>query len=281
MWSNFHTHSHYCDGKGAMEDYIRAAIGAGMTTIGFSSHAPVPFPCKWCMKAPAFPRYLGEIESLKSSYPGIEIHKGLEIDFIPAIISPADYSSKLDYTIGSIHFVDSFEGKHWEIDNTLEIFKEGLREIFHNNIRAAITRYLELTREMVVKYPPGIVGHLDKIKMHNTPDPFFEESETWYRDEIEKTLKTIRDANIIIEVNTRGLYKKKSPTPYPSPWILERIFELKIPITLSSDAHHPDELVREFEATAALLKNIGFKNLSILKGGMWKQMPFHEYGFDH
>jgi histidinol-phosphatase (PHP family) len=133
---------------------------------------------------------------------------------------------------------------------------------------------------MVTRDPPDIVGHLDKIKIHNTPDPLFEESETWYRDEIDRTLATIRDAKIIVEVNTRGLYKKRSPTTYPSPWILERMCESKIPITLNSDAHHPDDLTREFEPTARLLKDIGFKNLSILKNGIWEPVPFQSYGFD-
>lgn len=281
MWSNFHTHCDYCDGKATLEDYLRSAQRARMSTIGFSSHAPVPFSCKWCMKVQDLPRYLAEIESLKNTWSGMDIFKGLEIDFIPDLISPADFRSRLDFTIGSVHFVDSFEGKHWEIDNTLEVFKEGLWKIFNNNIRAAVTRYLELTREMVRRHPPDIVGHLDKIKIHNTQEPLFEESENWYRDEVDKTLKTIRDGNAIIEVNTRDLYKKKSPVTYPSPWILERICEWKIPVMLNSDAHHPDDLIREFEPTASLLKNIGFRNLSILKDGTWKQLPFYSYGFDH
>ena len=280
MWANFHTHSNYCDGKGPLKDYLEAAKKAGIGHIGFSSHAPVPFPCKWCMKADAYRLYLEEIESLKASFPGLEIYKGLEIDFIPNIISPLDFSSTLDYTIGSVHFVNSFEGKHWEIDNTLEVFKEGLQKIFRDDVRAAISRYYELTREMILKTSPNILGHLDKIKIHNSQQTFFEESESWYRDEIDKTLRAVSQTNVIIEVNTRGIYKKKSPTTYPSPWILERMYELHIPITLNSDAHHPDDLTREFQPTAQLLKDIGFKNLSILKSGIWKEMPFTEYGAD-
>ena len=280
MWSNFHTHSDYCDGKGSLQDYLSAAQRTGMDTIGFSSHAPLPFPCKWCMKQSDYPLYLAEIESLRSRYPAMAIFKGLEIDFIPDVVSPASFRSSLDFTIGSIHFVDSFEGQGWEIDSTLEVFRHGLRNIFKNNIRDAVTRYFELTRQMVVRSRPDIVGHLDKIKIHNTPDPFFDESEPWYIDEIQKTLKAILNENIIIEVNTRGLYKKKSPDTYPSPWILERIHELNIPITLNSDAHHPDDLIREFAPAASLLANIGFRNLSLLKDGLWKQMPFHSYGFD-
>ena len=278
MWSNFHTHSHYCDGKGAMTDYLDAAQKTGMNNIGFSSHAPIPLPCKWCMKAEELPTYLQEIESSKGAFSEMEIYKGLEIDFIPGLVSPADFSSLLDYTIGSVHFVESFEGKHWEIDNTLEVFKEGLSHIFNNNVRAAITRYFELTREMLLNSPPDILGHFDKIKMHNQQETFYEESETWYQEEVEKTLNVIRDSGVIVETNTRGIYKKKSSTTYPSPWILKRLSEKNIPITLSSDAHHPDDLTREFQPTAVMLRNIGFKNLTVLKNGIWKEVPFNEHG---
>jgi histidinol-phosphatase (PHP family) len=56
------------------------------------------------------------------------------------------------------------------------------------------------------------------------------------------------------------------------------VFARNIRITLSSDAHHPDDLVNEFKTTASLLNEIGFKNLSILMGGKWKQMPFNQHG---
>jgi histidinol-phosphatase (PHP family) len=278
MWSNFHTHSNFCDGKGAIEEYMKRAEADGIKSIGFSSHAPLPFPCKWSMKGESLPVYLKEIESLKPVFQHMEIYKGLEVDFIPGEISPNEFRGRLDYTIGSIHFVDHFEGKRWEIDNTLEIFKEGLKNIFESNIQKAVTRYYQLTREMIMKSPPDIIGHLDKIKMHNFRHPLFEESELWYRQEIDKTLELIRQGNTIIEVNTRGLYQNRSSTTYPSPWVLDRVCELGIPVTLSSDAHHPAELTKEFEETTEFLRQIGFKNFSILTGGSWKQVPIQEYG---
>jgi histidinol-phosphatase (PHP family) len=230
------------------------------------------------MQEEKLPLYLDEINSLRAHARGISIYKGLEVDYVPGVISPRDFAALLDYTIGSVHFVDDYQGKRWEIDNTLEVFKAGLEQIFHNDIRAAVTRYFSLTREMITKAPPHIVGHLDKIKMHNMAHPFFEESEPWYKQEVEQTLKAIKYANLIIEVNTRGLYKKKSATTYPSPWILERIHDAHIPVTLNSDAHDPEDLIKEFEQTAAQLKDIGFRQLSVLRNGIWKQTPFTEYG---
>lgn len=279
MWANFHSHSKYCDGKGDLSDYVEAAKSKGVFSIGFSSHAPVPFECKWCMDEKAFPAYLKEIEHLKSLHPDLEIYKSLEIDFIPGVIQPFQFWEELDYTLGSIHFIDQLpDGKRWEIDNTQAVFQEGLKKIFHNNFEDVIRRYYQLTREMIYSSAPTIIGHLDKIKMQNIDGKYFLETDSWYREEILKTLKLIGQAELIVEVNTRGIYKKKSATTYPSPWILELIHQKKIPITISSDAHHPDDLINQFAETAPMLQKIGFKNLTVLTEGVWKALPFNENG---
>lgn len=277
MWSNFHTHSHYCDGKGPIAEYIQAAVKYDVAYLGFSSHAPLPFACQWCMQGERLPGYLAEIESAKEVYPQIQLYKGLEVDFIPGIVSPQTFSDELDYTVGSVHFVEQFDGNGWEIDNTTEVFREGLEKIFHNDIRAAVTRYLELTRDMLSTAPPDILGHLDKMKVNATVFRF-DERDGWYRDEINATIKSIVDANTIVEVNTRGQYKNKSVTPYPSPWILEKLHERKVRVTISSDAHHPQDLIREFDAARQLLLDIGFTHTSVLKDGTWTQLPLDKYG---
>jgi histidinol-phosphatase (PHP family) len=88
------------------------------------------------------------------------------------------------------------------------------------------------------------------------------EEEGWYKDLVWKTLKFIADeSNCIVEVNTRGMYKKRSETFFPAPHILEQIHHLKIPITLSSDAHHPKELDGYFPEAIQVIKEIGFKEL--------------------
>jgi histidinol-phosphatase (PHP family) len=64
-----------------------------------------------------------------------------------------------------------------------------------------------------------------------------------------------------VEVNTRGLYKKRSDTFFPGTAILGQIHHLKIPVTLSSDAHQPKELDGYFPEAIQVLKEIGFKEL--------------------
>jgi len=81
--------------------------------------------------------------------------------------------------------------------------------------------------------------------MYNRNRYFSEESD-WYVELIDETLGLIRENQCVVEVNTRGMYKKRSESLFPGPAILEKILELKIPITLSSDAHKPNELFAAF-----------------------------------
>ncbi len=279
MWFNFHTHSTYCDGKSTLNEIAQQAALLNFNSLGFSSHAPLPFACKWCMNQEAFDQYVAEIQSLKNSTTEIEIYSGLEIDYIPNVIGPHLFKDKLDYTIGSIHFVEQFEnGKRWEIDGTHHSFLEGLSEIFKDNFKEAVVRYFELTREMMANSIPTVVGHLDKIKIQNITGKFFNETDSWYQHEIKKTLDIIDQYGGIVEVNTRGIYQKKSTTTYPSPWVLELIHQKKIPITVSSDAHHKDDLINCFQETLSDLMQIGFQEIHSIKNGQWKPFKFNERG---
>ena len=281
MWTNFHTHSNYCDGKGELMDYVDEAKSLNMLSLGFSSHAPVPFPTKWCMKADMLPAYLNAIDNIRALTPGLQIYKGLEVDFIPDVTSPNLFKDKLDYTVGSVHFVETLpDGTHWEIDGMHTLFLEGYSKIFKNNIRDAITRYFELTREMITTACPSVVGHVDKIKIQNVDGKFFNEADAWYQEEVKKTIDAIYNSGAIVEVNTRGIYQKKSATTYPSPWILELLHQNDIPVTISSDAHHKDDLINQFRETALLLKKIGFKTITALHDKTWKQFSFTELGIE-
>src|SRR5689334_637571 len=116
MWTNYHTHTSYCDGKKDIEEVVRSAENQGLIALGLSSHAPLPFDRKWCMKRETLPSYLDDIHRIRKQT-SLELYAGLEADFIPNRISPSDFKPQLDYVIGSVHFVDELpNGDGWEID---------------------------------------------------------------------------------------------------------------------------------------------------------------------
>ena len=281
--TNYHSHCNFCDGTDEPGVYARAALEQGMIAYGFSSHVPMPFFCAWSMKAENLAVYTEQIEKLKLEYKGrLQIYRSLEIDYIPGLIGPATSFIKeanLDYTIGSIHFVDRYEnGTHWEIDGTAAIFDDGLQKIFGGDIQNAVTRYYDLTRMMVREECPDVIGHIDKIKMQNPDSKYFSEDADWYKTEVLRTLDVIKGTKAIIEVNTRGLYKKKTTEPYPGKWMLGEILKRKIPVMVNSDSHHPKEITAEFEATFSLLKEAGFETVKSFIDNKWQDFKFDKNG---
>jgi histidinol-phosphatase (PHP family) len=206
----------------------------------------------------------------------------MEVDYIPGRIGPKSklvLNAGLDYTVGSVHFVESFaDGRGWEIDGSHQVFLEGLQEIFDGDVQKAVSRYFELTRQMVEGECPDIIGHIDKIKIQDEGGKLFSQQASWYQQQMRQTLQLIADAGALVEVNTRGIYKKKTPETYPARWVLEEMHQLNIHITLNSDAHHPDEITACYTDTAQMLQAIGFRQLHILYDGAWQAVGFDETG---
>jgi histidinol-phosphatase (PHP family) len=87
---------------------------------------------------------------------------------------------------------------------------------------------------------------------------------------IDETVELIKQKELIVEVNTRGLYKKRSDELFPEGYALQRIKDQGIPIVLSSDAHQPAELNMLFDETVAKLIGLGFKEVMFFDQGSWQ-----------
>ena len=73
-------------------------------------------------------------------------------------------------------------------------------------------------------------------------------------------IDALSDKKIPIELNTAGFHKPCAEQ-YPSEEFLLLAAEAQVPITLSSDAHHPSEVARDFDKGLGLLKEAGFTQL--------------------
>lgn len=273
---NLHTHSCFCDGKEAPEKYVKQAIDIGFHTLGFSGHAPLPFENTFSIKNNDILNYCNTILKLKKKYKEkINIFLSLEMDYIPGIswdFSVLKNNYNLDYSIGSVHLVKNDNNeKLWFIDGAkAEIYDNGLDEIFNGNIKEGVSHYYNQINNMILFQKPDILGHFDKIKMHNK-NRYFSEQELWYKKLVKQSLKLVSEKNVIVEVNTRGIYKERCNSLFPGEDILHQMYMLDIPITLSSDAHHPLELNKYFEEAKYILKNTGFKNLMYFSDQGWKK----------
>ena len=297
---NLHTHSVYSDGKSQPREIVEEAIRQGLTTLGFSEHSPLPFNNTFSVKSADMPRYVAEIAQLKAEFKDkIDIYCALEADYLTGVSEPFAVTKEkyhLDYLIGGVHFVidpalRQAQGpakskviepvempaisadEIWFIDGPKwEVYDEGLQKFFNGDIRRAVRRFFEQSNEMIENEQFDIIAHFDKIKMHNR-DRYFHEDEPWYRKLALETLDLIRQKGLVMEINTRGIYKKRYNGFYPSPWLMEEAYKMGVPAIISADAHHFSEISLEFEAAEEAMKKAGYRSLVNFKNGHWVEVP--------
>ncbi len=280
---NLHTHTRWSDGSSEPERYVEEALKQGFSVLGFSDHSPVPFENSFALKEKNLPLYCRAIRELKKKYASpssaektIEILLGIEIDFIPGLtVSFEELRKKhqFDYTIGSVHLVRDGRGEGlWFIDGPdISIYDDGILRIFGGDGRNAVTAYYRQLQEMILEHKPDIIGHLDKVKMYNR-GRYFSENDAWYTKLVDETLDLAAASGTVIEVNTRGLYKKRSDTLFPGPEVLKKILKRNIPVTVSSDAHKPEELSFLFDEAKSTLRNLGFNSQRVLTAKGWQEV---------
>jgi histidinol-phosphatase (PHP family) len=145
----------------------------------------------------------------------------------------------------------------WFIDGPrYERYDEGLFRLFGGDIRRGVRAYFHNENAMLERNRPTIVGHPDKIVMHNR-DRYFHEDEPWYRDLALETIHLIKELGLICEINTRGIYKGRHADFYPGKWLIQEMKQLRIPVIVSTDAHAPEDLLRT-EGAYEYLKEIDY-----------------------
>ena len=270
--TNYHTHTVFCDGYAEAICFADEAIRQGITSLGFSAHAPVNFPTSWTINPARVGDFYNEIHRLKREYAGrLDIYCGLEADFFPDIMPEiqALYSAyRWDYMIGSIHFIGIFpNGRRWCIDSTHEEFLEGWREIMDSDPLRPIRVFFEITREMVRVMKPDVIGHMDKIKMQYRPDCMVPDTHPFFREQVMITLEEIVASNCIVEINTKG----QTDDFFPAQWTFAEMYQMGIPVTISADAHSPHALNYRFKEAEKLLREAGYRTVMMLKNGKWEE----------
>ena len=256
LW-DYHTHNLRCNhAQGSISDYVKSAINKNLVELGVSDHAPgdilpiLPQFEKYkhfSMSLKVFPDYIREIYFLKKKFKSkIKIRCSTEISFSSSedlkiqkkTLEP--YLEKFDYIIGGIHTIQ-WEGVDAWSFNIPHQSKYNLEMYGANKLNL---EYYKMLKEMVSSDFIDIVAHFDNIKYMYAPDEPIYTEEVWQiiydvMDIIEKTGK-------VVEINTSGKLKGLS-NHFPSDEIVKELIRRSIPLTLSSDAHKPEEVGFMFE----------------------------------
>jgi len=257
-----------------VEGMIQSAIKKNFKSIGISSHGPVPFDTSWNIDRSRIGDYIEEVSAMKEKYKNeIDVFLGMELDYIPEIgfgHIPEGLTEKLDYYIGSVHFLGTMKnGTMWTVDYSRDELIAGIDDSFSGNVRSAVEKYYSLISEMAEKYSPTVIGHIDLIKKTNVNNAIFNEHENWYINAVEKCLDSIKRSGSAIEINTGAIARGYTKEQYPSAHILKAVKEKGIPITINSDAHTAEGIDCKLVEMYALASSTGFKSIRYLGRSRW------------
>lgn len=266
--SNLHTHTCFCDGKDTPEEIVKAAIDAGMETIGFSGHAYVPRDESSCMSPEGTEAYRAEIERLRAVYGDrIGILCGIEQDYYSPI--PAQ---GYDYVIGAVHYL--FLGnRFYSLDWRADILRDLIREEFSGDPIALARAYYEMVAELPERTGCDVIAHFDLITKFNECDPVFDESDPRYLRIALDTLDALLEKDKIIEINTGAISRGYRRTPYPAPIFLRRIAEKGGRVLFSSDSHKKETLLFGREEAIHLARAAGLGRMTWLSRDGWRSAP--------
>ncbi|MDX8359787.1 MULTISPECIES: histidinol-phosphatase [Bacillaceae] len=192
---------------------------------------------------------------------GIDVKMSIEMDYTPnkhkemeAFIQSYDF----DYVIGSIHWVGDFG-----ID-LAEYRKEWDRRDLYDTYRKYFDQVVTLAQSNLF----DIVGHLDLVKIFK----YVPTDEEFLLEQYDRATSALANSKTCVEISTAGLRKPVGEL-YPDPRLLTMCFDKKIPIVLSSDAHVPEDVGRDFDQAIKLARDVGYKTLTTFQKGQRKEVP--------
>jgi len=264
MPADYHTHTPLCmHADGEPEAFIDQAIKQGLTEYGISDHAPhkkpdgsEPFD-DWRMLSSQIPEYLEWITRAREyADDRIPVRSGLECDWLPyseSWIEELRGMHEWDYLIGSVHYL----GSDWDFDNPKWLGKWS--EI---DVKDVWKKYWDTYTEMADSGLFQLLGHPDLIKKFG------------YRPEgdlsryYEPVIDAIATSGSLIELNTAG-WHKQCAEQYPHVEFLDLANQAGVGIVISSDAHHPNEVARDFTKAIEIAKTAGYSETMLINQGSY------------
>jgi histidinol-phosphatase (PHP family) len=245
MIADYHVHTRASpDAEGSMADCVRVAKKRRIHEIGFSEHVLLrSLKGRSTSFVRQMPAYLQDFVEFKQRS-SVPVRLGAEIDFFPDDVPQiGKFIQKypFDYVIGSVHVIGD-----WIFDDP-----SGMHEYSKRDTGQIFNEYFSLVKRAVSSRLFDVLGHPDIIKI------FGAKPKNDFSNELEETAEAIAEANICIEINTRGL-RRPCQEIYPSEQFLNILHKHNVPVTFGSDAHTPEDVGRDFKVATKLAKRVGY-----------------------
>ena len=295
-------HLHTCfsgDSETPVRDQLDRAIALGMQAVCITDHHDWDAPNEKGEMDDRFlldfPRYIPALREIREEYRG-KIDMGIGVELGLQLHARQDtenvmrlYGDTFDFIIGSIHFVDHYDVYYpqWfamdvSESRSDERYIHASRHIPSREEAEAVTpekeaaryrHFFEVTLKRLEAYDCfDTLGHLDFVVRYGPNRNQFYDFKT-YGDIISAILELLIRKDKALEVNTGG-FKYGLGHPNPCEDVLKRYRELGGRLlTVGSDAHVPGFVGYEFDRTAELLKEIGFREYALYRKRVPVMLP--------
>lgn len=256
MNKNYHTHTYRCGhAVGSEREYVEKAIELGFTTLGFSEHAPMPFPedvpkenldrlLAMRLKTHEAEEHFNTLVALREEYKNdIELHIGLEVEYFEGFFDKfIEYIKDfpVEYLILGQHFGDMYE---------VPMFYNGVQK----DSDARLKNYVDTMIRAIETDKITYIAHPDVI--------FYRRSLEVYEREMSRLIKAANERKIPLEINLYGLQEVRN---YPTLSFWQLANEIGCDVIIGSDAHRPENLLNPFAVKYAELMLDNFKNLKLV-----------------
>ena len=256
--ANWHTHTARCKhATGDIDDYCRAAVDAGLTTLGFSDHTPLPDD-HWLfvrMAPEELPGYRQAIADARTRFSGLNLYTGLECEYLPEL---GGYyreellgRQRMEFLVAAVHWFP-YRGE-WPSAHSRETA---------NDVKA-LTAY---TRHIVDCMASGLflyTAHPDGFGMFY--DCWDAETAAASRD----IAQAARQYQVPLEINAYGLRKPHMMTAdgerpvYPWEPFWDVVAACDAPAVINSDAHRPEDIIGRVDEAQYLAERCGVRLVSL------------------
>jgi histidinol-phosphatase (PHP family) len=191
------------------------------------------------------------------------LRAGIEMDYIAGAeerIAALLDGRPFDYVIGSVHFVGEGAVDHDRFD---------VWELEGRDPERVWGRYFETLAMAASSGLYDTLAHPDLVKVWGAGKP---SPEGDLRRFYEPAVAAIAEAGVAVEVSTSGLRKPVGEL-YPARPFAELCVQAGVPFTLSSDAHTPDDVGRDYDRALEFMRDLGIAEICVFEGRMRRMEP--------
>lgn len=256
--ANYHTHTSRCHhALGDEESYVRTALRAGFSVLGFADHCPWPYHSSFVSNCRMLPRqlpgYLTTLQALRSRYEGrLKLYIGLECEYFPPYMDwLAEQRQSLDYLILGNHFDCT--------DETGMYFGACTRP-------DEVQRYVQMT---VAGMETGLYRYLAHPDLFLNLYPVFDKAA---ENACHALCEAAAALDLPLEYNLLGKARQQEPFQHGVGYTTAQFWEIaaRYPVKaiVGCDAHDPKQLAQPEQVTQAqqMLRAMGLTVLDTLPG---------------